>query len=117
MKKKNASKTVTLPTDLSKTPITIADKTFNLCFDMEALSDAEEFFNMRGANINLLRSLSSLGLKSVRNVFPCALHTYHPEISFKEAQKLLTIQAAYEVAAAVVAIWTPTAVDQVPVEG
>jgi hypothetical protein len=112
MPKKLESKTVTLPSDLSKTPIEIAGKTYFLSYDMDAMSDAEEFFNLRGANVNLLRSLSSLGLKSVRAVFPCALHTFHPEIGFKEAQKLLTIQATYEVAAAIVAIWAPAPVDQ-----
>ena len=52
--------------DLSKTPIEIAGKTYDLCFDMDALSDAEEHFNRQGANVNLLRALSSLSLKSVR---------------------------------------------------
>jgi hypothetical protein len=73
------------------------------------MADAEEHFNQRGAKVNLLRSLSSLGLKSVRSVFPCALHTYHPEIGYAEAQKLLTIAATYEVAASIVAIWAPAA--------
>jgi hypothetical protein len=95
--------------DLSKTPIEIAGKTYFLSFDMENLSDAEEHFNRQGANVNLLRSLSSLSLKSTRQVFACALHTHHPELSFKEAQKVLSIAATYEVAAHVVAIWSPAA--------
>jgi hypothetical protein len=114
MKRKNASKTVTLPSDLSKTPIEIAGKTYMCCFDMDQMADAEEFFNSRGENVNLLRSLSSLGLKSVRAVFAVALHTYHPEIGFKDAQKLLSLPASYKVAAAIGAIWAPTA-DQVTV--
>ncbi len=118
MAKKTETRTITLPVDLSKTPIEIAGKTYHLCYEMDAMADAEDFFNQRGANVNLLRSLGSIGLKAVRTVFPCALHTYHPEISFKDAQKLLTIQASYEVAAAIVAIWAPAA-DQVaaPVQG
>jgi hypothetical protein len=106
--KKTAQKTISL-SELSKTPIELAGKTYYLCYDMDALSDAEEFFNQRGAKVNLLKSLSSLGLSSVRQVFPCAVHTFHPELSYKEAQKLLTIQASYEVAASIVAIWTPAA--------
>ena len=109
--RKTALKTIS-SSDLSKTPIELAGKTYFLCYDMDALADAEEYFNQRGATVNLLRSLSSLGLKSTRSVFACALHTYHPEISFKEAQKLLTIQATYEVAAAIVAIWSPAPSDQ-----
>jgi len=107
MSKKTAKPTTsTLP----KTPVEISGKVYDMCFDMDALSDAEEFFNREeGAKVNLLKSLSSLGLWSVRQVWPCAVHTYHPELSFKEAQRILTIQATYEVAAAIVAIWTPTA--------
>jgi hypothetical protein len=112
MSKKTAHKPA--ESDLPKIPIEIGGKTYSMCLDMEALSDAEEHFNQRGANVNLLRSLSSLGLKSVRQVFPCALHAHHPELGFKEAQKLLTIQATYEVAAAIVAIWTPAGIDQAP---
>jgi hypothetical protein len=117
MSKKTAHKPAT--TDLPKTPIEIGGKTYFMCFDMDALSDAEEYFNQRGANVNLLRSLSSLGLRSVRQVFPCALHTHHPELGFKEAQKLLTIQATYSVAEAIVGIWSPAAADPVsiPAEG
>jgi hypothetical protein len=117
MSKKSENKPTAI--DLTKTPIDVGGKTYFMCFDLDALSDAEEYFNQRGANVNLLRSLSSLGLKSVRQVFPCALHTHHPELGFKEAQKLLTIQATYSVAEAIVGIWSPVAADTVaiPAEG
>ena len=109
MTKKNATKTATAPADSQKIPVEIAGQTYHLNFEIGALSDAEEYFSQRGANVNLLRDLSSLSLQGVRNVFPCAIHLHHPEIEFKAAQRLLTLQATYEVAACIAALWNQPA--------
>jgi hypothetical protein len=90
---------------LAKTPIEIDGRTFNLCFDLGALAEAEMHFNQQGHDVNLLRALPQLNLSNVRIVFPCAAHKFQPSLGFKEGQSLITLQNVYSVAAAIAGAW------------
>jgi hypothetical protein len=100
---------------LAKTGIEIEGKTYNLCFDLGALAEAEAQFIREGHDVNLLRALPELNLSNVRIVFPCAIHKFHPDLSFKKAQALITLQNVYTVAAAVAGAWQ-SAVPEAPKE-
>jgi hypothetical protein len=96
--------TVADPT-LPKTPIEIDGKTYFLCFDLGALAEAESYFDAQGHNVNLLMALPRINLANARIVFPCALHKFHPEIEFGDAQKLLNFQNTWIVAGAIRDAW------------
>lgn len=102
--------TVADPT-LPKTPIEIDGRTFNLCFDLGALAEAEMYFNQQGHDINLLRALPELNLSNTRIIFPCAAHKFQPSLGFIEGQSLITLKNVYAVATAIASAWQ----DGVPV--
>jgi hypothetical protein len=104
-KKVESSTTVTdksAAPDLSKIPIEIDGKTFNLSFEFTELAKAERLFRSQGHRLNLLLALPGLSLESVREVFPCAVHRHHPDLTFAEAQSLVTMQSVYPIATAIV---------------
>jgi len=111
MKKRKIANTVADST-LPKTPITIGGKTYNLCFDLGALSEAETLINAeliranRSDLINLLFALPVQNLANTRKIFACGIRTFHPELSYEEALKLLTVDALYEAATAIRLAWT-----------
>jgi hypothetical protein len=95
MKQKRIAGTIADAT-LPKTPIEIGGKTYNLCFTLGALSEAETSINAEFARqgseerVNLLQALPSANLASTIIVFAAAVRTFHPEITFDEARELLT---------------------------
>jgi hypothetical protein len=79
---------------LRKVPVAWGGVTYNLCGEFAALIEAEEFFNIRGHNVNLLVAIGSgrnqqAVLAALRQLIPCALHTFHPKLSWEEAQALI----------------------------
>jgi hypothetical protein len=102
--KRKTSFTPVDPT-LPKVPVTINGTTYYLCFDLGALAIAESHFRQQGHEVNLLDALPGYTLAHVRTLFPCALRTHHPTISFEDAQKLITLPTLYVVAAAIGAAW------------
>jgi hypothetical protein len=116
MGKREISNTVADPT-LPKTPVEIDGKTFNLCFDLGALAEAEMYFNQQFArqrqldkhfvadDVNLLRALPELNLSNVRIIFPCAAHKFQPTLGFAEGQSLITLKNVYAVASAIASAW------------
>jgi hypothetical protein len=89
--------------DVSKIPVEINGKTYNLCFEFAELAKAERLFKAQGNRVNLLQSLPEFSFESLREVFPCAAHRFHSELSFQEAQDLVTLQSVYSIALAVAA--------------
>lgn len=86
--------------------VTIDGKEYRLCFDFAALAEARAYFRKQGRNdVNLLRALMSVDADSVWIVFPCAIHKFHPEISYEDAQAMLTIPVAFVVADAIIQAW------------
>jgi len=90
---------------LPKVPVKIDGKEYFLCFDLGALAEAETYFLKQGIEVNLLSALPGFTLAHVRTLFPCALHKFHPEISYEEAQKMVTMPVLYVVAASVGEAW------------
>lgn len=124
-----ASKVSVIDPTYPKVPVTIGEKTYNLCFDLGALAAAEqainaELFKVYAAElakwnagdklgslprapepVNVLIALPTLNLHNTRMIFPAALRTWHPEIGFAEAQRMLTLSTVYGVANAIQDAW------------
>lgn len=96
---------------LPKTPIVLNGKTYELCFDLGALSEAETSINAelikagRTDLVNLLYALPIQNLANTRMLFAAGLRTFHPEIGFDEACKMVTPGALFEVATRVREAW------------
>lgn len=101
---RKVANTVADPT-LPKTPIEIGGKTYFLCFDLGALAEAEQHFMRQGLDVNLMRALPGANLNSIRVLFPCALHKFHPEILFADAQAMITILNVYKVGETIQDAW------------
>jgi hypothetical protein len=86
-------------------PVVINGITYHLVFTLSALAEAETHFRAQGHDVNLLDALPGYTLAHVRTLFPCALRARHPDISFEEAQRLITMPVLYVVAAAIGAAW------------
>lgn len=99
---------------LPKIPVTIEGKTYHLCFDLGALAEAESHFRAQGHEVNLLDALPGFTLSHVRTLFPCALHKFHAEIHFEDAQRMITMPVLYVVAAAIGAAWQTSLPEQQP---
>lgn len=104
MSKRAISNTTADPT-LAVTPVVIGDKEYKLCFDYGALAEAEAHYNAQGHNVNLLFSLPKFSLESVRINFACSVRKFHPELSFEDACKLVTIKSMTAIANAVATAW------------
>ena len=110
MKQRKIAGTVADAT-LPKTPVEIDGRTYQLCFTLGALSEAETSINAELARqgseerVNLLLALPSGNLASTRIVFAAAVRTFHPELSFDEARDLLTFEDLYTVALKVRDAW------------
>ena len=91
--------------DVSNIPVEMGSKTYNLCFEFIELGKAETWFRSQGHRFNLLFALPDLTLDNIRIVFPCAAHKHHPELTWEEAQALVTMESAYPIATAIVQAW------------
>lgn len=91
---------------LPNVPIEIQGKTYYLNFDLGALAEAKRHFASKGHSINLLAALAVIDIDHLMVLFPCAIHRHHPELSFEEAQQLLTLPLLYRVSDAVALAWS-----------
>jgi hypothetical protein len=103
-KRRKIANTVADPTSPA-VKISIQGKDYFLCFDLGALAEAKQHFAEQGKKINLLRALGELDVDSLMVLFPCAIHKHHPELSFEDAQKLITFHVLYAISGAVLAAW------------
>jgi len=107
---------------LPKTPVTIDDKTYNLCFDLGALAEAELSINAELAKraapmrVNLLLAMPVQDLANVRVMFAAAVRTFHPELTFDAAQSLLRMDNIFGVAIAVREAWLGATPEAKPVD-
>jgi hypothetical protein len=86
-------------------------KEYTLCLNHRALAEAERAFLAEGTHVNLLWAFIELNLSSLMVLFPCALRKFHPEISFKDAQDLLTPYNAMQAMQAVSVLWADSHVE------
>jgi hypothetical protein len=102
---------------LPKTPIVIGGKTYNLCFDLGALAEAETSINAelaadrRSERVNLLAAMPVQNLRNTRILFAAAVRTFHPQLSFDEALALPRLNNMYEVGTMLIEAWTAAMVD------
>lgn len=103
---------------LPKTPIEIGGVTYQLCFDLGALAEAETAINAelgaggRSDFVNLLFALPAQNLANTRIVFAAAVRTFHPELSFDAARNLVQLPDLYAVALKVREAWNASRVDE-----
>ena len=107
------------PTDptLPTAKVTLAGTEYTLCLDQRALADAEMHFALQGHNVNLLVAYSRLNLSSVMAIFPCAVHRFHPELEFDDAQKLVNAGNAMYIGQELAVLWTDAHPDPEPAKG
>jgi hypothetical protein len=81
--------------NLPKTALLVDNVLFQLCGDFAALIEAEAFFNnLRGRDVNLAAAIWTARdhpslLNAIRQILPCALHTFHPELRFEAVQAMI----------------------------
>jgi hypothetical protein len=103
---------------LPKTPIEIAGVTYQLCFDLGALAEAETAINAeliaagRDDLVNLLFALPAQNLANTRIVFAAAVRTFQPELTFDAARNLIQLPDLYAVALKVREAWNASRVDE-----
>jgi hypothetical protein len=118
----NMRKTAAVKADptIPRTPITLNGKTYDLCFKMRALGEAELAINAelikakREDRVNLLYALPGDSLLNLQILFAAALRTHHSEISFDEAVDLVTYHNVYEVRRVVREAWEAVAAKPEP---
>lgn len=114
MKQRKVAGTAIDPT-LPKTPIEINGKTYDLCFDLGALAEAEQALNREGHHVNLLAALPVLNLTNVRVIFAAAIRKFHPEISYDEAVGMITFLNLYAIANIIAEAWKAALPEPEPV--
>lgn len=96
---------------LPKTPVEVGGKTYNLCFDLGALAEAEQAINAelyragRKDYVNLLSALPQQNLACTRIVFAAAVRKFHPELGFEAALELVGINDLLTIALAIKDAW------------
>ena len=88
-----------------RTPIQLGGQRYDLCFTLGAVAEAQEVFDARGVEADLLDGLPELTLANVLVLFPCTLRKYHPQLDTGAAKQLVTWEAVFPVAAALRAAW------------
>jgi hypothetical protein len=101
---RKVAETVADPT-LPSTPLEIDGKTYDLCFDMRAMAEAQQHFKRQGHEVNLLAALPNIDLDSCLVIFPCIVHKYQPDLTWEEAQGLVTLVTVYAIAAKIGEAW------------
>lgn len=94
---------------LPKTPIELGGVTYNLCFDLGALCEAETAINdelrASGQAVNLLIALPVQNLANTRLAFAAAVRVFHPELTFEAACDVLRLADMLLVAIKVKEAW------------
>lgn len=91
---------------LPRTPIKIGTKTYDLCLDLGALSEAETELVRKGYDeVNILVSHPPVNLTTTRIIFGAALRRFHPEISYEDAVALLDERYIHHAYVTIVQAW------------
>lgn len=103
-KRRKIANTAADPT-LPKVPILINGAEYYLCFDFGALAEAKHHFVKQGHRINVMQAMLQVDIDNLMVLFPCAIHKFHPELSFEDAQKLLSLPVLFAVGTALADAW------------
>lgn len=104
LKKTPQAKFLADPT-LATTDVVIDGKVYRMCFDMQALGQAEEDLIAEGHDVQLLLALPKFNIKNTLIIFAASIRRFHPEISYEDAVRLVTLPYVYTVAAAIQEAW------------
>jgi hypothetical protein len=82
--------------------VTLGERTFKVCFDLNSLSALEEQVGRSAFDEDFWPNLMQpFTAKSLLLLFWAGLRTYHPEITLEEAGSMITVQNAATVMKAV----------------
>jgi hypothetical protein len=70
--------------------VVINDETYRLCFDMQALAEAEEQLIREGHTVCLLVEMNKVTIRSTQIMFTAAARKYQPFLSFEDVAELLS---------------------------
>jgi hypothetical protein len=96
------------------TEVELDGNKYRMCMDYDSLAEAEEHFQAAGKNISLLMALPNMNLKNIRIVFAAAIHRYHPELSFEEAMRIVTLPNSLTIAYKISEAWRKALPDAEP---
>jgi hypothetical protein len=99
---------------LPRTPIEIDGKTYNMCFDFGAILEAESAYAREGHQANLLVNFRNFSFYGVRMVFPCAVRTFHPELTWDQARALVNMGNVFDIGNAIFEAWNAAQVKKEP---
>lgn len=94
-----------------KTPVRIDGQEFHLCGDFGPMVEAEAYYAQRIYGFNLAEVLFTWGqdhdfiLSGGRKLLPCALRTFHPDVSYEDAQGMFNRALAADDTSIVKALW------------
>lgn len=76
------------------TPVVVEGVTLQLCGDFDSLVEAEAFFNLRGNKVDVASAIFNArdpdsALSGLRQLLPCALHAFHPELGYEAVQQMI----------------------------
>ena len=85
-------------------------RNYSLCGDFAELVKAETYFGERVSGVNLATAIVDVkekdsALNAIRQILPCALHKFHPETSWDDAQKLIDRSLALDQATILQAVY------------
>ena len=84
------------------TPVTINGKEYRICFNFSALAKAEARLNRAGHDVTILTAMPNFRqMEALTALFAASLGAYHPELTFEDAEALLTFSNVYDVMIAV----------------
>lgn len=85
--------------------ITLKGETYHLCFTYGALAIAERKLSDAGQRVNLLQAID-LNAERLPYAFYASLVTAHPDMTFEDASKLLTMKSYPEIYSGVIDAFT-----------
>lgn len=84
------------------TPVTIDGTAYRLCYDFEAIGQIEAELEAAGhRDINLLVSSWTINARTLPTLFAAGVRTYHPELGFEDAKRLVNFRNAMELTVAI----------------
>jgi hypothetical protein len=96
------------------TEITIAGAVYKMCFDYEALAQAETRLVRMGHDVNLNVCLPRLNFANTRVLFAASLLAYQPDTDFETAKAMVSRLNLFAVLDAMMTAWNESVPDPDP---
>lgn len=106
MATKKAAPKLSIDPTLPFTEITIGGAVYRMCFDYEALAQAETRLSAMGHDVNLNLCLPRLNFASTRVLFAASLLAYQPNTDFVAAKALVTRDTLVPILEKMLAAWS-----------